>query len=101
MAMHRRISALVNSASGSSSTPLSYRVEEKLVDNDASSAHTVVREEGPVASLLKIKRVDYYYSRWTKSWKYRVRILSEPHSLMSEYQLESRSRERSYRPYVK
>jgi hypothetical protein len=23
---------------------------------------------------LKVKRVDYYYSRWTKSWKYRVGV---------------------------
>jgi hypothetical protein len=67
--MHRRISTLVKSASSST-----YRAEEKLEDDDARTiASTVVREEGPIlVPSLKIKRVDYYYSRWTKSWKYRV-----------------------------
>jgi hypothetical protein len=70
--MHRRLSTLVKTSS-SSSSPTIYRPEEKLIENDAqSSASTVVREEGPIlAPSLKVKRVDYYYSRWTKSWKYK------------------------------
>ena len=75
--MHRRISTLVKSASSSSSSPSSYRYEEKQDDDDTrSTSSTVVREEGPLpVPSLKIKRVDYYYSRWTKSWKYKVILL--------------------------
>jgi len=73
--MHRRISTLVKSASSSSSSPSSSRYEEKQDDDTRSTSSTVVRDEGPVpVPSLKIKRVDYYYSRWTKSWKYKVCI---------------------------
>jgi len=67
--MHRRFSTLVkNSASASSS-----RFEEKGADSDAeSNVSTIVRDEPLPIPSLKVKRVDYYYSRWTKSWKYRV-----------------------------
>ena len=73
--MHRRLSTLVKTGS-SSSSPANYRPDEKLIEDDTqstASGSTVVREEGPVlAPSLKVKRVDYYYSRWTKSWKYKV-----------------------------
>ncbi|KAF7341709.1 AAA domain-containing protein [Mycena sanguinolenta] len=37
----------------------------------ASKVSTIVRDEPlPVAST-KIKRLDYYYSRWSKGWKYK------------------------------
>jgi len=71
--MHR-ISSLVKSASSSSS---SARLGEIALDDDAKSAtSTVVRDELAPVPSLKVKRVDYYYSRWTKSWKYRVTLLS-------------------------
>lgn len=36
------------------------------------SAFTVTRDESSrPAPSLKVKRVDHYFSRWTKSWKYR------------------------------
>ena len=64
--MHRRFSTLVkNSASSSSS-----RFEEK--GHNESNVSTIVRDEPLPVPSLKVKRVDYYYSRWTKSWKYRV-----------------------------
>lgn len=75
--MHRRISTFVK---GSSS---SYRFEENKDDDsdNKSTASTVVREEGPLpVPSLKIKRVDYYYSRWTKSWKYRVSTFDTDHT---------------------
>lgn len=74
--MHRRLSTLVKTGSTSSSSPATYRPDEKSVEDDSrSSVSTVVREEGPVlVPSLKIKRVDYYYSRWTKSWKYKVGV---------------------------
>src|SRR6266545_2454950 len=87
--MYRRFSTLVKTAPGSSSSPSTYRVEEKQVVDDArsqtSTASTVVREvEGSVTvPSLKIKRVDYYYSPWSRPWKYRVPIfffLSVSHS---------------------
>ncbi|CAA7269692.1 unnamed protein product [Cyclocybe aegerita] len=68
--MHRRFSSLVKSAaSSSSSSPFS---DEKAIDDDAqSNVSTVVRDEALPVPSLKVKRVDYYYSRWTRSWKYR------------------------------
>lgn len=45
------------------------------------SAFTVTRDESSrPAPSLKVKRVDHYFSRWTKSWKYRV---SRPPHLFS------------------
>lgn len=66
--MHRRFSSFVK---GSSSGKLeSY--QESEIDDTESKAETVVRDEPLPSPSLKVKRVDYYYSRWTKSWKYRV-----------------------------
>lgn len=45
---------------------------EKSENNDLESAtSTVIREEPLTPPSLKIKRVDHYYSRWSKGWKYR------------------------------
>jgi hypothetical protein len=77
--MHRRLSTLMKSSSGSSS-----RIDEldgPDVGNDTeskiSTVATTVRGEDTqlAAPSFKVKRVDYYYSWWTRSWKYRVRIL--------------------------
>ncbi|KDR69962.1 hypothetical protein GALMADRAFT_255287 [Galerina marginata CBS 339.88] len=68
--MHRRFSSLVKNSASSSST-LSRSDEKTIEDDQESTVATIVRDEPlPVAST-KVKRVDYYYSRWTKSWKYR------------------------------
>lgn len=68
--MHRRFSSLVNNRSSGPS-------EDASVDGDAESkASTIVKDEELPAPALKVKRLDYYYSRWSKGWKYRVQILS-------------------------
>jgi hypothetical protein len=73
--MHRRFSTLMRSAS---SGPSSSRISE--YDEDNESTLTAVtggpvkgeeKESIPIPSL-KVKRVDNYYSRWSKAWKYRV-----------------------------
>ncbi|KAJ7451970.1 P-loop containing nucleoside triphosphate hydrolase protein [Mycena latifolia] len=65
--MHRRFSSLVKSPKASGSSSFDY-------DDDAESkVSTVVKDKDealPPASS-KIKRVDYFYSRWSKGWKYR------------------------------
>ncbi|KAF8956224.1 P-loop containing nucleoside triphosphate hydrolase protein [Flammula alnicola] len=66
--MHRRFSSLVKNSSSASSS----RVEEKSIDDDnESKVSTIVRDDNLPVPSLKVKRVDYYYSWWTKSWKYR------------------------------
>lgn len=69
-----RFSSLV-----SSSSPASRSTREEYVydDNESkfSKATTVVKDESLPPPILKVKRVDYYYSKWTKSYKYRVRLL--------------------------
>ncbi|KAJ7028311.1 hypothetical protein C8F04DRAFT_1119630 [Mycena alexandri] len=62
--MHRRFSSLVKSpkASGSSSFD---------DDDSESKASTIVRDEPLPPASSKIKRVDYFYSRWSKAWKYK------------------------------
>ncbi|KAG6835827.1 hypothetical protein H0H93_014300 [Arthromyces matolae] len=57
-------------------------------DNESHTATVRDDEALPVPSL-KIKRVDYYYSRWSKSWKYRVRFqvgneMFTAHSLLNQ-----------------
>ncbi|KAF9527921.1 P-loop containing nucleoside triphosphate hydrolase protein [Crepidotus variabilis] len=67
--MHRRFSSLVKTSSSSSTSD---RIDEKVEDDDsASKTSTVVRDESVPVPSLKVKRVDYYCSRWTKTWKYR------------------------------
>ncbi len=65
--MHRRFSSIMKSSGESSSSTAE-------VDLDVESkASTIVKEETLTPPSLKIKRVDNYYSRWYKGWKYRVR----------------------------
>ncbi|KAH9487460.1 ATPase family AAA domain-containing protein 3B [Psilocybe cubensis] len=66
--MHRRFSSLVKNPPGGSSS----RTNEITIEDDGESkVSTIVREEPLPPVSLKVKRVDFYYSRWTKSWKYR------------------------------
>ncbi|KAF8911924.1 P-loop containing nucleoside triphosphate hydrolase protein [Mucidula mucida] len=63
--MHRRFSSIMKSSGESSSSTAE-------VDLDVESkASTIVKEETLTPPSLKIKRVDNYYSRWYKGWKYR------------------------------
>ncbi|KAH7871023.1 P-loop containing nucleoside triphosphate hydrolase protein [Lentinula edodes] len=62
--MHRRISSFAKS---SGKVPSSAHTDEKDTDSTAS---TIVHEAVAPPSL-KIKRVDHYYSRWYKAWRYR------------------------------
>ena len=66
--MHR-LSTLVKGSSSSRITT----VNEKTIDDDnESQASTFIRNEPLPVPSLKVKRVDNYYSRWSKTWKYRV-----------------------------
>ncbi|KAJ7894836.1 P-loop containing nucleoside triphosphate hydrolase protein [Mycena olivaceomarginata] len=63
--MHRRFSSLVKSPLASGSTAADY-------DNDnESKVSTIVKDEPLPPASTKIKRLDYYYSRWSKGWKYK------------------------------
>ncbi|KAJ2917536.1 hypothetical protein MD484_g2848, partial [Candolleomyces efflorescens] len=87
--MHRRISTLMRSPS---SGPSSSRISE--YDEDDQSTLTPVggnpgkgeeKETLPIPSL-KVKRVDNYYSRWSKAWKYRntsAKVAVETFSVLS------------------
>ncbi|RDB27282.1 ATPase family AAA domain-containing protein 3B [Hypsizygus marmoreus] len=62
--MHRRFTSFVKNA------PRAEDVDGGF-DNE-SKVSTVVRENEPLpAPSLKVKRVDHYYSKWSKTWKYR------------------------------
>jgi hypothetical protein len=72
---------------------------EKDANDLESTASTVVREEPLKPPALKMKRVDWYYSRWSKSWKYRVSLLrcyanNKTHCV--EHELKSCGRSRTY-----
>ncbi|KAJ7271488.1 hypothetical protein C8J57DRAFT_285425 [Mycena rebaudengoi] len=60
--MHRRFSSLVKSPKGSAP------FED---DDNESKVSTIVRDEPLPPASTKVKRVDYYYSRWSKGWKYK------------------------------
>ncbi|KAG6843966.1 hypothetical protein H0H87_011337 [Tephrocybe sp. NHM501043] len=67
--MHRRFSTLVKASS-----PLANSSSVESFDNGLdteSKASTVVRDEPLPVPSLKVKRLDHYYSRWSRSWKYR------------------------------
>ncbi|RDB27185.1 ATPase family AAA domain-containing protein 3B [Hypsizygus marmoreus] len=63
--MHRRFSSLVKGSS-----PLAMSDEPDNGFDNESKVSTIVREALPAPSL-KVKRVDHYYSRWSRTWKYR------------------------------
>ncbi|TFK33149.1 P-loop containing nucleoside triphosphate hydrolase protein [Crucibulum laeve] len=62
--MHRRISTLVKASSSRAAV---------YDDGDTESkVETITARDEPLPiPSLKVKRVDNYYSRWTKGWKYR------------------------------
>ncbi|KAJ7633647.1 hypothetical protein DFH06DRAFT_1437667 [Mycena polygramma] len=62
--MHRRFSSLVKS-------PKSVPFDFDQAKDTESQASTVVRDEPLPPASSKIKRVDYFYSRWSKGWKYK------------------------------
>ncbi|KAK7452678.1 hypothetical protein VKT23_012079 [Stygiomarasmius scandens] len=67
--MHRRFSSMVGRDPGRGSRgSLDYSDKGSAMD-DASTINA--QEETLTAPSLKVKRVDNYYSKWSKSWKYR------------------------------
>ncbi|KAJ7148971.1 hypothetical protein C8R43DRAFT_1193626 [Mycena crocata] len=72
--MHRRFSSLVKSPKASgSATPFEYddAASESKASTIAESTSSIVRNEPLPPASSKIKRVDYFYSRWSKGWKYK------------------------------
>ncbi|KAF8060680.1 hypothetical protein FPV67DRAFT_1511033 [Lyophyllum atratum] len=65
--MHRRFSSLVKNSSPLSPSPAE---PDNGLDNE-SKVLTIVRDEPLPVPSLKVKRVDHYYSRWSRSYKYR------------------------------
>ncbi|KAJ6565102.1 hypothetical protein B0H10DRAFT_1096922 [Mycena sp. CBHHK59/15] len=70
--MHRRFSSLVKSSRASSfeENHNESKVSTVVRDNE-SNVSTIVRDEPLPPASSKVKRVDYFYSRWSKSWKYK------------------------------
>ncbi|KAG6812274.1 hypothetical protein H0H93_014390, partial [Arthromyces matolae] len=65
--MHRRFSTFVKSPS-----PLGASPSVDSIDNGTDNeSKTTVRDEPLPVPSLKVKRLDHYYSRWSRSWKYR------------------------------
>ncbi|KAH9934528.1 P-loop containing nucleoside triphosphate hydrolase protein [Epithele typhae] len=48
-----------------------FPVDDSLDDDEASTAALFSPAAPPPPAVLKVKRVDYYYSTWSKVWKYR------------------------------
>lgn len=74
----RRFSSLVSKSSpqaqsfgGSASTDCDDSSDARS-ESKMSIATAVVRDEQLPVPSLKVKRVDHYYSKWSKSWKYKV-----------------------------
>ncbi|KAF9482979.1 P-loop containing nucleoside triphosphate hydrolase protein [Pholiota conissans] len=67
--MHRRFSSLVRNSSAGPSSQLAEEVS--IYDDNESKVTAVAKDDNLPPPALKVKRVDYYYSWWTKSWKYR------------------------------
>jgi len=79
----RRISSLTKSRAypqpfqrGPSNSAVDYDDLSDVQSVSKESTSTAVRDEPLPVPSLKVKRVDHYYSRWTKGWKYRVSISS-------------------------
>jgi len=66
--MHRRFSSLVKSPSTRPPVPDSEGVDSGDTESKVS---TIVKDDELPVPSLKVKRLDYYYSRWSKGWKYR------------------------------
>ena|ERR1700761_6036215 len=91
--MHRRFSSLVKPPKASGST-IDYD------DDTESKVETIVRDEPLPPASLKMKRVDYYYSRWGKQWKYRVLFqsfgLGATFDAFPEYEFQSHCRDTAH-----
>lgn len=71
--MHRRLSTLMKSSGSrteSSAAPQFGDDTESKVSTTTPTAREADTQLAPPS--LKVKHVDYYYSWWTRSWKYRV-----------------------------
>ncbi|KAF8892879.1 P-loop containing nucleoside triphosphate hydrolase protein [Infundibulicybe gibba] len=72
--MSRRFSILdkLSSTSASASSSATPYLNESDDGKDTESKTTAVVRDDPLPPVsLKVKRVDHYYSRWSKGWKYR------------------------------
>lgn len=107
--MHRRLSSFVKNPRPSVVIEASISEEHKDNGDEGDSQSQTSDTEAPDATLapptLKVKRVDYYYSRWSKEWKYRVCFHSSkdqpPHSddsFGAEYELQGCDGETSVQP---
>ncbi|KAJ7932166.1 P-loop containing nucleoside triphosphate hydrolase protein [Mycena leptocephala] len=66
--MHRRLTSLLKSQKAPLSSPNWYPAE----DSESKASTTEVGEDEPLPpALLKTKSVDYFYSTWSRTWKYR------------------------------
>lgn len=73
--MHRRLSSLVP---GSSKSKLSVYDDD---DRESKTSTVLPPKDEPLPiPSLKVKRVDHYYSKWYKQWRYRVCSSSHSHS---------------------
>jgi len=61
--MHRRLSTLMKPQASSSTLAVD--------EPEKSDTTTPTQQEAAPSPKLKVKRVDYYYSRWSRDWKYR------------------------------
>ncbi|KAF9487583.1 P-loop containing nucleoside triphosphate hydrolase protein [Pleurotus eryngii] len=68
--MHRRFSTLLRASPKSSSVDLGSTIAGDHDDTE-SKAGTVKETTDLPPPSLKLKRVDYYYSKWSKGFKYR------------------------------
>ncbi|KAJ7934587.1 P-loop containing nucleoside triphosphate hydrolase protein [Mycena leptocephala] len=67
--MHRRLTSLLKS-SKTSEVPEWPRFHHG--DDSESTVSTIAKEEPLPPASLKIKRVDYFYSRWYNAWRYKT-----------------------------
>ncbi|KAF7362807.1 AAA domain-containing protein [Mycena venus] len=65
--MHLRLKSLLKSPKAPTPAPW----DNDWVDDSESKTSTIAEDEPLPPALLKIKRLDYFYSRWSKGWKYR------------------------------
>ncbi|KAJ7934185.1 P-loop containing nucleoside triphosphate hydrolase protein [Mycena leptocephala] len=66
--MHRRLTSLLKSQKAPLSSPNWYPAE----DSESKASTTEVGEDEPLPpALLKTKSMDYFYSTWSRTWKYR------------------------------
>ena len=71
--MHRRLSSFVKPSS--SRVSVVHEEHDDGLDNESKAPTIAPRDEDLPVPSLKVKRVDHYYSRWSRQWKYRVKLL--------------------------